>query len=130
MEENIQEAHIWLYPVGVFLERMQQSDLVLQNYHIPAGTLVLFHLYAMGRNPAVFPRPERYSPQRWLDRRLRFHHSVWGAPDSGKRETPLLLRHVLKSFSVETLHKKDLNLVYHFVLMPASFPLLTLRPVH
>lgn len=26
-----------LYPVGVFLERMQQSDLVLQNYHIPAG---------------------------------------------------------------------------------------------
>uniref|UniRef100_A0A8C0XL10 steroid 11beta-monooxygenase n=1 Tax=Castor canadensis TaxID=51338 RepID=A0A8C0XL10_CASCN len=126
-----------LYPVGVFLSRKLTSDLVLQNYHIPAGTPINVHLYSTGRNPAVFPRPERYSPQRWLDRRLRFHHLAFGfgvRQCLGRRlaETKmlLLLHHVLKSFSVETLHKKDLNLVYHFVLMPASFPLLTLRPVH
>ncbi|XP_020012289.2 cytochrome P450 11B2, mitochondrial [Castor canadensis] len=125
-----------LYPVGVFLERMQQSDLVLQNYHIPAGTLVLFHLYAMGRNPAVFPRPERYSPQRWLDRRLSFHHLAFGfgvRQCLGRRlaETQilLLLHHVLKSFRVETLSQKDINLVYHFVLKPTSVPNLTFRPI-
>uniref|UniRef100_A0A2K5ULU3 Cytochrome P450 family 11 subfamily B member 2 n=1 Tax=Macaca fascicularis TaxID=9541 RepID=A0A2K5ULU3_MACFA len=28
-----------LYPVGLFLERVVSSDLVLQNYHIPAGVL-------------------------------------------------------------------------------------------
>ncbi|NXP94914.1 CP11A protein, partial [Passerina amoena] len=29
-------------------------------------TLVQVALYAMGRDPAVFPRPERFLPQRWL----------------------------------------------------------------
>ncbi|NXI17919.1 CP11A protein, partial [Irena cyanogastra] len=29
-------------------------------------TLVQVGLYAMGRDPAVFPRPERFLPQRWL----------------------------------------------------------------
>lgn len=89
-----------LYPVGIFVERQVSSDLVLQNYHIPAGvseapqplqqtpslryfsrraadpalppllqTLVQVQLYCLGRNPAVFARPERYHPQRWLDNR-------------------------------------------------------------
>ncbi|NWH38831.1 CP11A protein, partial [Chloropsis hardwickii] len=29
-------------------------------------TLVQVALYAMGRDPAVFARPERFRPQRWL----------------------------------------------------------------
>lgn len=89
-----------MYPVGIFVERRVSSDLVLQNYHIPAGvsdapqplqqtpsllyfsrgaadpalppllqTLVQVQLYCLGRNPAVFTRPERYHPQRWLDNR-------------------------------------------------------------
>ncbi|KAJ1076208.1 hypothetical protein K5549_018296, partial [Capra hircus] len=31
-----------LYPVGITLERQVSSDLVLQNYHIPAGVLKNF----------------------------------------------------------------------------------------
>ncbi|NXC56098.1 CP11A protein, partial [Aleadryas rufinucha] len=29
-------------------------------------TLVQVGLYAMGRDPAVFPKPEQFRPQRWL----------------------------------------------------------------
>nr|KAF6300533.1 hypothetical protein mMyoMyo1_009017 [Myotis myotis] len=57
-----------LYPVGISVDRQVNSDLVLQNYHIPAGTLITVQLYYMGRNPSVFARPELYQPQRWLDR--------------------------------------------------------------
>lgn len=32
-------------------------------------TMVYVQLYCLGRNPAVFARPERYHPQRWLDNR-------------------------------------------------------------
>ncbi|XP_075397902.1 cytochrome P450 11B1, mitochondrial-like [Tenrec ecaudatus] len=57
-----------LHPVAMTLQRRVHSDVVLQNYHIPAGTSVSLHLYSLGRNPAVFPSPERYDPQRWMTR--------------------------------------------------------------
>ncbi|XP_034372994.1 cytochrome P450 11B1, mitochondrial-like [Arvicanthis niloticus] len=125
-----------LYPVGVFLERILSSDLVLQNYHVPAGTVLNVSLYSMGRNPAVFPRPERYMPQRWLERKRSFQHLAFGfgiRQCLGRRlaevEMLFLLHHVLKSFHVETQEKEDVQLVYRFVLMPNSSPLLTFRPV-
>nr|Q64658.1 RecName: Full=Cytochrome P450 11B2, mitochondrial; AltName: Full=Aldosterone synthase; Short=ALDOS; AltName: Full=Aldosterone-synthesizing enzyme; AltName: Full=CYPXIB2; AltName: Full=Corticosterone 18-monooxygenase, CYP11B2; AltName: Full=Cytochrome P-450Aldo; AltName: Full=Cytochrome P-450C18; AltName: Full=Steroid 11-beta-hydroxylase, CYP11B2; AltName: Full=Steroid 18-hydroxylase; Flags: Precursor [Mesocricetus auratus]pir/I56601/ cytochrome P450 aldosterone synthase - hamster [Cricetinae ge len=125
-----------LYPVGGFLERILSSDLVLQNYHVPAGTLVLLYLYSMGRNPAVFPRPEHYLPQRWLERNGSFQHLTFGfgvRQCLGKRlaqvEMLLLLHHVLKSFRVETQEREDVRMVYRFVLAPSSSPLLTFRPV-
>uniref|UniRef100_H0W238 steroid 11beta-monooxygenase n=1 Tax=Cavia porcellus TaxID=10141 RepID=H0W238_CAVPO len=118
-----------LYPVGLFLERILSSDLVLQNYHIPAGTLVHLYLYSMGRNPAMFLSPELYNPQRWLDNRQTFHHLAFGfgvRQCLGRRlaevEMLLLLHHVR-----ETGQRCEVS--YHFVLMPTSFPLLTFRPV-
>nr|P97720.1 RecName: Full=Cytochrome P450 11B1, mitochondrial; AltName: Full=CYPXIB1; AltName: Full=Cytochrome P450C11; AltName: Full=Steroid 11-beta-hydroxylase, CYP11B1; Flags: Precursor [Mesocricetus auratus]AAB47144.1 cytochrome P450C11 [Cricetinae] len=125
-----------LYPVAVFLERILSSDLVLQNYHVPAGTILHMSLYSMGRNPAVFPRPEHYLPQRWLERNGSFQHLTFGfgvRQCLGKRlaqvEMLLLLHHVLKSFRVETQEREDVRMVYRFVLAPSSSPLLTFRPV-
>ncbi|XP_069847819.1 cytochrome P450 11B1, mitochondrial-like [Dipodomys merriami] len=125
-----------LYPIGVTLERVLHSDVVLQNYHVPAGTVVQFFLYSMGRSQAVFVRPERYNPQRWLDSRLRFSHLAFGfgvRQCLGRRlaelEMVLLLHHVLKSFQVETLQQEDVTMTYCFLLKPVSPPLLTFRPV-
>lgn len=61
-------------------------------------------LYSLGRNPAVFVRPERYHPQRWLDNRAsstRFPYLAFGfglRQCLGRRlaevEMLLLLHHV------------------------------------
>nr|XP_025121369.1 cytochrome P450 11B1, mitochondrial isoform X3 [Bubalus bubalis] len=128
-----------LYPVGITLERQVSSDLVLQNYHIPAGTLVKVLLYSLGRNPAVFARPESYHPQRWLDRQgsgSRFPHLAFGfgmRQCLGRRvaevEMLLLLHHVLKTFLVETLEQEDIKMVYRFILMPSTLPLFTFRAI-
>ncbi|MXQ99717.1 hypothetical protein E5288_WYG005174 [Bos mutus] len=128
-----------LYPVGITLEREVSSDLVLQNYHIPAGTLVKVLLYSLGRNPAVFARPESYHPQRWLDRQgsgSRFPHLAFGfgvRQCLGRRvaevEMLLLLHHVLKNFLVETLEQEDIKMVYRFILMPSTLPLFTFRAI-
>ncbi|XP_040091350.1 cytochrome P450 11B1, mitochondrial-like isoform X2 [Oryx dammah] len=128
-----------LYPVGITLERQVSSDLVLQNYHIPAGTLVKVLLYSLGRNPAVFARPESYHPQRWLDHRgsgSRFPHLAFGfgiRQCLGRRvaevEMLLLLHHVLKNFLVETLAQEDIKMVYRFILMPSTLPLFTFRAI-
>ncbi|XP_066235758.1 cytochrome P450 11B2, mitochondrial [Saccopteryx leptura] len=128
-----------LYPVGITVERQVSSDLVLQNYHIPAGTLVIVQLYSLGRNPSVFPRPELYQPQRWLNSTstTRLPHLAFGfGPRQclGRRvaetEMLFLLHHVLKHFQVDTLTQEDINMVYRFVLMPSTLPLLTFRAIN
>ena len=40
-----------------------------------------------------------------------------------------LVFQILKTFQVETLRQEDVQMVYHFVLMPSSSPVLTFRPV-
>uniref|UniRef100_A0A2K6TS08 steroid 11beta-monooxygenase n=1 Tax=Saimiri boliviensis boliviensis TaxID=39432 RepID=A0A2K6TS08_SAIBB len=129
-----------LYPVGPFVERVVSSDLVLQNYHIPAGTLVRVSLYSLGHNPALFPRPERYRPQRWLDikgsgRNFQYMPFGFGMRQClGRRlaetEMLLLLHHVLKHLQVETVTQEDIKMVYSFILRPSTYPLLTFRALH
>ncbi|XP_077022748.1 cytochrome P450 11B1, mitochondrial-like [Tamandua tetradactyla] len=126
-----------LYPVGLSVQRQVSSDLVLQNYHIPAGTLVQVCLYSLGRNPVVFPRPQRYDPQRWLGKsasETSFRHLAFGfgmRQCLGRRlaevQMLLFLHHVLKNFHVETLNQEDIKTVYYFVLIPSTAPLLTFR---
>uniref|UniRef100_A0A667HTA9 steroid 11beta-monooxygenase n=1 Tax=Lynx canadensis TaxID=61383 RepID=A0A667HTA9_LYNCA len=129
-----------LYPVGMSVDRKVASDVVLQNYHIPAGTWVKVQLYSLGRNPSVFERPECYHPQRWLDNRgsgTRYPHLAFGfglRQCLGRRlaetEMLLLLHHVLKSFLVETLRQEDVKMTYQFVFVPSTPPLLTFRAIN
>lgn len=42
---------------------------------------------------------------------------------------PNLVFQILKTFQVETLRQEDVQMVYRFVLMPSSSPVLTFRPV-
>nr|XP_055170289.1 cytochrome P450 11B1, mitochondrial-like isoform X2 [Nyctereutes procyonoides] len=63
-----------LYPVGISVDRQVGSDVVLQNYRIPAG--------------------------------------------------------VLNNFLVETLTHEDIKMVYRFIMMPSTLPLLTFRAIH
>lgn len=41
---------------------------------------------------------------------------------------PLVFQ-MLKTFQVETLRQEDVQMVYRFVLMPSSSPVLTFRPI-
>ncbi|XP_006830921.1 PREDICTED: cytochrome P450 11B1, mitochondrial-like [Chrysochloris asiatica] len=127
-----------LYPVGLTVHRRVKSDLVLQNYHIPAGTLVYLYLYSLGRNPAVFPRPERYDPQRWLTKpsSTNFRHLAFGfgvRQCLGRRlaemEMLLFLHQVLKNFLISTVCSEDLKMVFRVVFMPSTYPLLTFQAV-
>ncbi|CAO2636495.1 Cytochrome P450 11B1, mitochondrial [Lemmus lemmus] len=124
-----------LYPVASSLERLLTSDLVLHNYHVPAGTVIIMCLYSLSRNPSVFPRPECYMPQRWLERKRSFQHLSFGfgvcqclGKCLAQVEMLLLLHHVLKSFKAETKEQSDVQMAYRFALVPSCSPLLTFRP--
>ncbi|XP_061876173.1 cytochrome P450 11B, mitochondrial-like, partial [Colius striatus] len=124
-----------LYPLGITVQRYPARDVVLNNYRVPAGTLCQVALYAMGRSPDVFPQPERYDPTRWLgrdDTAFRALAFGFGARQCiGRRlaeaEMMLFLMHILRNFSVEAVSTEDIRIVFRFILMPETSPLLTFR---
>ncbi|XP_040190273.1 cytochrome P450 11B, mitochondrial [Rana temporaria] len=126
-----------LYPVGITVQRHLTKDIVLHNYHIPAGTLVQAGLYPMGRSPLVFEDALRYDPARWLRRDdTNFKALAFGFGSRqciGRRiaetEITLFLMHMLKNFQIDTVSKDDLKTVFAFILTPEKPPLLTFRPI-
>ncbi|XP_069796673.1 cytochrome P450 11C1 [Narcine bancroftii] len=126
-----------LYPIGLSLQRYVVRDIVLRNYHIPAGTLVHVVLYTLGRSPEIFPDPGSYKPSRWLS--SQFHQFQALAFGFGVRqcigrrmaeaEIKLFLIHILRKFRVDTLSTADIKLLYPFIVMVDDPPLLSLRPI-
>ncbi|KAK0462942.1 cytochrome P450 [Desarmillaria tabescens] len=41
-------------------------DIIWNNYCIPKGASVIGNVWSVGRDPAVFPDPETFKPQRWI----------------------------------------------------------------
>ncbi|XP_041094881.1 cytochrome P450 11B, mitochondrial-like [Polyodon spathula] len=123
-----------LYPVGISVQRYPVKDIVLQNYHIPAGTLVQACLYPLGRSSSVFSEPLRFWPERWLGsgsgsgfRSLAF--GFGSRQCVGRRiaemEMQLFLMHILKNFKLEVKLKADLQTKYTLILQPESPPPIT-----
>ncbi|XP_027010543.2 cytochrome P450 11B, mitochondrial isoform X2 [Tachysurus fulvidraco] len=137
-----------LYPVGITVQRYPVRDIVLQNYHIPAGTLVQVCLYPLGRSQDVFQDPLIFDPSRWAVaeagegrgrnvtketgsgagfRSLAFG---FGARQCvGRRiaenEMQLVLLHILKNFRLSVSSKEELSTKYTLILQPESPPMIT-----
>ena len=56
-----------LAPVVVHVTRIARRDLRIGGYEVPAGTRIFPSAYLAQRNPAVFPEPERFRPERFLE---------------------------------------------------------------
>ncbi|XP_041035615.1 cytochrome P450 11B, mitochondrial-like [Carcharodon carcharias] len=126
-----------LYPVGLTLQRYAAKDMVIQNYHIPAGTVVQAGIYSLGRNPEIFPDPESYDPRRWLTSESTHFQAIsfgFGMRQCiGRRaaetEISLFLIHILRKFQIVTRSKADVKLIYAFIVMLNDPPLLAFRPI-
>ncbi|XP_063782524.1 cholesterol side-chain cleavage enzyme, mitochondrial [Pseudophryne corroboree] len=126
-----------LHPVAITLQRYTQRDTILRNYMIPRGTLVQVGLYAMGRNPDVFPSPQRFSPERWLGGELTHFRSLgfgFGPRQCiGRRiaemEMQLFLVHILENFKIEVNRMAEVGTTFNLILFPSKPILLTLRPI-
>ncbi|MFJ6619365.1 cytochrome P450 [Kitasatospora sp. NPDC091335] len=55
-----------LYPPPWILSRTATADTELGGHHLPAGSTLLFSPYLLHRRADLFPRPDRFDPDRWL----------------------------------------------------------------
>jgi cytochrome P450 family 135 len=56
-----------LRPVLPIVGRLLSEPVTLRGYELPAGTVVAPCIYLTHRNPAVYPEPERFLPERFLE---------------------------------------------------------------
>jgi cytochrome P450 len=55
-------------PVVPIVARMLHGDFALDGYELPAGTRVMPSIYLTNRNARTYERPERFEPERFLER--------------------------------------------------------------
>ncbi|KAG2355861.1 hypothetical protein BDR07DRAFT_1301895 [Suillus spraguei] len=68
LEAFISEALRWRPLAAEGLPHRTTEDICLQeNYCIPAGTTVTGNHWAISRDPDVYPEPDAFKPERWID---------------------------------------------------------------
>ncbi|GJN13201.1 hypothetical protein PR202_ga31545 [Eleusine coracana subsp. coracana] len=105
-----------LHPVTPLIPReVVSDDMCLGGFHIPIGTSVFLNVWAIGRDPASWPQPEEFMPERFLgDRAVDYRGSDFSFKPfgAGRRVCPGLdisarfVPHLLASI----LHKIDWRL--------------------
>uniref|UniRef100_A0A4X2KNQ3 Cholesterol side-chain cleavage enzyme, mitochondrial n=2 Tax=Vombatus ursinus TaxID=29139 RepID=A0A4X2KNQ3_VOMUR len=125
-----------LHPIAVTIQRYIPSDLVLQDYMIPAKTLVQVAIFAMGKDPDVFSNPEKFDPTRWLHKDTHFRALSFGfglRQCLGRRiaelEMTIFLIHILENFRIEVHKISDVGTTFNLILMPDKPILFTFRPL-
>jgi cytochrome P450 len=75
-----------MYPPVYLLMRMATSDVDIAGVAVPKGTVVMVSGYGIHRNPAVYPDPERFDPDRFEPAaEAARHRSAWLPFGSGPR---------------------------------------------
>jgi cytochrome P450 len=75
-----------LYPPVYAFGRQALEDVSIGGYEIPKGMLVLASAYGQHRNPAVYPDPDRFDPDRFLPAaEAARHKTAWLPFGAGPR---------------------------------------------
>ncbi|KAG2346919.1 cytochrome P450 [Suillus weaverae] len=67
LQAFISEALRWRPVVPPGMAHRTTKDVIWENYCIPAGTTVLGNHWSISRDPDVYPEPDAFKPQRWID---------------------------------------------------------------
>ncbi|KAM4603326.1 cytochrome P450 3A27-like [Polymixia lowei] len=63
--DSVVNESLRLYPVGARLERVSKTSVEINGITIPKGMLVMVPIYALHRDPDLWPNPEEFEPDRF-----------------------------------------------------------------
>uniref|UniRef100_A0A182FZU1 Uncharacterized protein n=2 Tax=Anopheles albimanus TaxID=7167 RepID=A0A182FZU1_ANOAL len=129
LEACIKES-LRLFPSIPIIGRRLTEDVVLEDggHRLPAGTNAIIVVYQLHRDPAVFPNPDRYKPERFLASETVHRHPYAYIPFSagprncigqkfGALEAKAVLCAVLRRYRIEAVDRReDLTLYGELVL--------------
>lgn len=121
-----------LCPSVPFIGRRLHQDMILNDYTVPKGTIVFVYIYMLHRDPDIFPNPQRFDPDRFLQENLVGRHPFAFVPFSagprnciGQRfamsELKVVLAYLLRYFRFESLDQRDkISAMMEMVYRPKS----------
>lgn len=56
-----------LYPIANRLERMSKASVEVNGVTIPKGTVIMVPVYTLHHDPALWPEPDAFKPERYSD---------------------------------------------------------------
>jgi len=123
-----------LYPTTWMLMRRPLEDVDLGGYRIPADAMVLFSIFALHRDAALFPEPERFDPDRWLPGRVKsipaHSYMPFGAGPRGciggpfsHTEAAVFLASVAQRYTLAPVSAEPPRIVTTLIPMPGPIPL-------
>ncbi|MFE6103952.1 cytochrome P450 [Streptomyces laurentii] len=137
--DRVLKESMRLFPPGPYGARETDEDLALGPYEIPAGTTVFYPFWAVHLNPAYWPEPERFDPERFTPRavagRPRLAYIPFGiGPRSCEGaalatvEARLILAVLLKRLRFWPVPGHEVTPVERFVLWARDGIRMTVRP--
>ncbi|CAE6427667.1 unnamed protein product [Rhizoctonia solani] len=63
----VKEVMRWRLTLPLAVPHACTQDDTYKGYHIPKGAMVIGNSWAISNNPAVYPEPDRFNPDRFLD---------------------------------------------------------------
>ncbi|XP_069195490.1 cytochrome P450 4C1 [Procambarus clarkii] len=129
-----------IFPPVPVISRDIKEEIVINNYRIPAKTIVAAVIYKIHRDPEQFPDPEVFDPDRFLAENATKRHPYAYVPFSagprnciGQKFAMLELKTVVSSIfrklRVESVvPRKDLKITAEIILRPANGNILKLSP--
>ncbi|EOD47306.1 putative cytochrome p450 protein [Neofusicoccum parvum UCRNP2] len=61
----IQELQRWISVAPLALPHATTAPMQVGEWHIPAGTVLVLNTYAIHTDPATYPEPREFRPERW-----------------------------------------------------------------
>jgi pentalenene oxygenase len=127
-----------LYPPTWMLSRVAVADTTVADVALPRGAEVVISPYALQRDPAVFPAPDAFDPDRWLpDRATARQKQSFLAFGAGRRrcmgelfgmtEATIALATISGTWRLRPVRPDPLRPLPRFLLVPAVQPMLPQR---
>lgn len=133
LTERVVREVLRLYPPGWLVGRRAVRDTRIESVRIPAGSQVLLNFYALQRDPAAFPDPDAFDPDRWksldpavaAEHYLPFGSGPRGCPGEwyGMAEIFCVLCAVLARYRLEPVPGSVVRPVARTTLHPDTVPL-------
>ncbi|KAG2137952.1 cytochrome P450 [Suillus clintonianus] len=76
LQAFISEALRWRPLAANGFPHRTTEDVIWENYCIPAGTTVFGNHWAISRDPEVYPDPDMFKPQRWINDQGRMREDL------------------------------------------------------